>query len=87
MSSPVQIQASQRALCLPEKCHSCNYLSICGGGCRLEAYSFYGDIYRETSLCPEYQDIFTHIEKRIEREKGDVTDWWFSLCDSRAETA
>lgn len=77
------VDAGCRVLNLPEKCQICEFFHICEGGCRLEAYSFYGDINRETSMCEEYKDIFTHIQRRIESEKGDINDWWMSLLAKR----
>lgn len=83
LSSVNRKDAIKRSSCLPEKCVQCSYYAVCNGGCRLEAYSFYGDIYKETSLCEDYKSIFSHIEKRLNSENGDVPDWWFSLKEKR----
>lgn len=83
MQSPAQLRAARRNTMLPGNCAACRYLPLCNGGCRLEAYSYFGDLYRETSLCHEYREIFSHIERRLENEKGDVLDWWLSLQERR----
>jgi len=77
-SSPKRLEAIKRKFMLPEKCKKCPYFSICQGGCRLEAYGYYKDIYMHTSLCEEYRLIFRHIEKRIERESLSVVTEWLS---------
>ena len=81
LSSSVRFAACERLLYLPEKCQSCYYFPICEGGCRLEAYSYYGDMHRETSMCEEYRMLFSHIERKIDEEKGDMLDWWQSLLN------
>jgi uncharacterized protein len=83
MASANYIGAGQRIIKLPDKCQNCLYFHICEGGCRLEAYSFYKDIYKETSMCKEYKEIFSHIENKIAVEKGDINDWWMSLLEKR----
>lgn len=83
LQSDRYIEAGCRTLNLPEKCQNCDYFFVCEGGCRLEAFSYYGDINRETSMCDEYKEIFQHIEKKIGEEKGDINDWWMSLLSSR----
>lgn len=84
MSAPFRAACS-RLENLPQKCYTCEYFALCEGGCRLEAYSHYGDIYRETSLCEEYRLIFEHISRRISEEPGDIMDWWDSLQERRFE--
>ena len=83
MNSRIRIKAARRSTKLPEACNKCSYFPICNGGCRLEAFSYHGDIYRETSLCDDYKEIFRHIERRLELEKGDVNDWWSTLYERR----
>ncbi|MCL5422517.1 MAG: SPASM domain-containing protein [Nitrospirae bacterium] len=85
MNSPVRLEASRRGARLPDDCYKCSYFPVCNGGCRLEAYSYHGDIYKATSLCDDYMKIFRHIEGRLQREKGDVNDWWFALYERREE--
>jgi len=75
-------EAGKRYMNLPEDCQGCEYFPICEGGCRLDAYSYYGSIYKKTSMCAEYKQIFSHIEKRINDEKGDVLDWWGTFLKS-----
>jgi len=82
-SAPSYIEAGCRRINLPSQCQECPYFHICEGGCRLEAYSYYGDINRETSMCGEYKEIFSHIENRLGEEKGDVSDWLSSLTAKR----
>lgn len=83
MDSGIRLEAARRSTRLPETCNKCSYFPICNGGCRLEAFSYHGDIYRETSLCDDYKEIFRHIERRLEMEKGDVNDWWSTLYERR----
>lgn len=83
LRSPSRLDLERRGLELPEKCFDCPYFSLCNGGCPLEALSFYGDRKRETSLCGEYREIFEHIERRIQEERGDIADWWLSLLERR----
>ncbi len=83
MNSSIRIEAARRSEQLPQACLQCPYLAICNGGCRLEAFSYHGNIYRETSLCDDYKKIFRHIQTRLEAEKSDVIDWWSSLYERR----
>jgi uncharacterized protein len=83
LRSSSRLGLERRGLDLPEKCFDCRYFSLCNGGCPLEALSFYGERKRETSLCREYKEIFEHIERRIEKERGDIADWWLSLLEGR----
>jgi len=82
-SSQGYMESGQRYLKLPDHCRTCRFFCFCEGGCRLEAWSYYGDIYRETSMCDEYKAIFSHIESRMNSEKGDIEDWWISLLRKR----
>jgi len=82
LASRNRLSAMKRPSHLPSECHTCEYHSLCGGGCRLEAYSYYGDIYAKTSLCEDYRKIFAHILRRVEDEKGDIMDW---LCSIKPE--
>jgi len=75
LSSSARAALQRRPVELPDRCGACRWLSLCNGGCQLEAYSYYNNTGRETSLCSDYQEIFEHIESRLQREKGNVGTW------------
>ena len=33
------------------KCQTCSYKEFCGGGCRADAYNFYGDYLAPDPMC------------------------------------
>lgn len=84
LASGKRLSAMKRPSHLPPECHICEYYTLCGGGCRLEAYSYYGNIYAKTSLCDDYRRIFSHILHRVDKERGDMMDW---LCSIKPEVA
>ncbi|SUY45039.1 radical SAM domain-containing protein [Clostridium putrefaciens] len=43
---------SLRAKNLKGECTTCDYLELCGGGCRARAYTKTGDLYEKDYLCP-----------------------------------
>lgn len=50
-------------------CRSCEFFSICHGGCLHDGYLNSKDFKHKTFLCPAYKIIFAHIKKRLV-EKG-----------------
>jgi len=50
--NPVLAAFRQKKSLLTGKCGSCGYKDICGGGCRIRAYTHYGDLWADDPLCP-----------------------------------
>lgn len=54
-------------------CAKCKWYHICHGGCLHDGFLASGDFRHKTFLCPAYQRLFAHIEKRLkENEIGSV---------------
>ena len=53
-------------------CNSCEFFSICHGGCLHDGYLNSNDFRHKTFLCPAYKIIFSHIKKRL-IEKGFIS--------------
>jgi radical SAM protein with 4Fe4S-binding SPASM domain len=45
-----------------ETCASCDYLSICHGGCPVRAYSITGEFFTKDPYCEVYQALFSRME-------------------------
>lgn len=76
-------KAIQRIYMKPSVCNNCQWYYLCGGGCRLEAMSAYGDIYRETSMCGELKQIFAMVENAVDKNYNSVIDWYTNLIQKR----
>lgn len=46
-------------------CAKCKWYHICHGGCLHDGFLASGDFRHKTFLCPAYQRLFAHIEKRL----------------------
>ncbi len=44
-------------------CKDCNWLSVCSGGCPIEAYSFGGDFNKKTYYCEAKKSLFERISE------------------------
>jgi radical SAM protein with 4Fe4S-binding SPASM domain len=48
-----------------EKCKSCHFMSLCGGGCKAAAYYRYGSFKNEDPLCAVlYENELNHLKER-----------------------
>lgn len=52
------------------KCSSCHHLSLCGGGCRIQAESESGDFFASFSYCQHDHDLLQE-KKETNKEEGD----------------
>jgi len=50
-TNPVLTRFRKKPLALNGKCQTCPYLRLCGGGCRVRAYSQNGDFFGEDPFC------------------------------------
>ncbi len=50
-TNPILKAFREKTQHLKGKCGSCAYKELCGGGCRIRAFSEYGDIWAEDPLC------------------------------------
>lgn len=46
-------------------CKDCRWYHICHGGCLHDGFLASSDFRHKTFLCPAYQRLFAHIEKRL----------------------
>ena len=51
VNNPLLTAFRNKAGLLKGKCASCEYKEICGGGCRIRAYTQKGDLWAEDPLC------------------------------------
>jgi len=59
-----RFQARPERLVQDDTCLSCDYLSICHGGCPVRAYSITGKFYVKDPYCEVYKALFGHLEAR-----------------------
>ncbi len=50
------------ALIEHETCGSCDYLSLCHGGCPVRAYSITGEFFVKDPYCEVYKALFSRME-------------------------
>ena len=50
-------------------CKDCRWYHICHGGCLHDGFLASSDFRHKTFLCPAYQRLFAHIEKRIKENE------------------
>ncbi len=55
------------------QCQSCEFFSICHGGCLHDGYLNSKDFRHKTFLCPAYKKIFSHIKSKL-IESGMMTE-------------
>lgn len=70
-NNPLRVKISDRHKSLPQGCKSCDYVSICNGGCPLQAL-IAGGLEEKDYNCSQYKRIFQGIESRIVKESGLV---------------
>ncbi len=73
-TSPARRRFLKRPISLVahEECISCDYLSLCHGGCPIRTYSVYGSLERKDPYCEAYKMLFKHTENvaaRIARDR------------------
>ena len=58
------------ALIEHETCASCDYLSLCHGGCPVRAYSITGEFFVKDPYCEVYKGLFSCVERLAITFKG-----------------
>lgn len=59
---PMRTRLASRASRLQEgPCRDCPYWGICHGGCPVDAWIYYGDVFRETYFCASRKRLFKHF--------------------------
>ncbi|CDI03270.1 Radical SAM domain protein [Candidatus Competibacter denitrificans Run_A_D11] len=63
-TSPVRKQFNERPIQLIQReCLSCDYLSLCHGGCPVRTYTVHGSLFEKDPYCALYQQMFGHMEQ------------------------
>ena len=62
-----KFQARPEALVEHESCLSCDYLSLCHGGCPVRTYAITGDFFVKDPYCQVYKALFSAIEQAAAR--------------------
>jgi radical SAM protein with 4Fe4S-binding SPASM domain len=57
-----QFQARPAALMLNETCATCDYLSVCHGGCPVRTYSITNEFFKKDPYCKVYKTLFRFID-------------------------
>lgn len=81
LNSENRRKATERIYNPPLPCEDCNWLYLCGGGCRLESLSSKGDWNNVFSVCEELKHVFSHIENQIDKNSDTVYNWYVSVMD------
>jgi radical SAM protein with 4Fe4S-binding SPASM domain len=58
-----RFQARPEALMRHESCVSCDYLSICHGGCPVRTYTITGEFFIKDPYCQVYKALFSTMEE------------------------
>jgi len=83
MNSTNRREALKRVLFCPVTCKGCEWLYVCGGGCRLASLSYSGSMFERSPLCGELKKIFSFVSNMLDRNYNAVTDWYFELMAER----
>ncbi len=63
LKHPMRIRLASRASRLQEgPCQDCSFWKICQGGCPVDGWIYYGDVFRETYFCPSRKRLFEYFE-------------------------
>ena len=63
-NSPARRQFNERPIQLIQRdCVSCDYLSLCHGGCPVRTYSVHGTLFEKDPYCELYKDMFGRMER------------------------
>ncbi len=58
---------NKRAVYIQENCNSCEFISICRGGCREVAYWHTGEYDGKYPYCESRKEVFIYIRKRLKK--------------------
>lgn len=83
MKAPLRQESIKRIWEVPSYCLDCEWLKLCGGGCRLEAMSYYGSIYKPSSMCKELKMIFSYIEYQLDINYYRANEWYQNLIQKK----
>lgn len=67
LNSEVQKKLKKRSKNTLQDCLTCDYSSVCNGGCMHNAL-LGGDIMGKDPFCPGYKILYSHIDKRLHKE-------------------
>jgi len=63
-NSPARKQFNERPIQLIQReCLSCDYLSLCHGGCPVRTYTVHGSLFEKDPYCALYKRMFGHMER------------------------
>ena len=63
-NSPVRKQFNERPIQLVQRdCLSCDYLSLCHGGCPVRTYTVHGSLFQKDPYCELYKGLFGRMER------------------------
>ena len=63
-TSPVRQQFNERPIQLIQRdCLSCDYLSLCHGGCPVRTYTVHGSLFEKDPYCGLYKAMFGRMER------------------------
>lgn len=83
MNHPNRKKALERVLSCPSQCESCEWLHICGGGCRLASLSYSGNMFNRSPLCGELKRVFSFVSNMIDKNYRVINDWYLELMEER----
>lgn len=72
LASPVLERFKTERMQLPEHCASCNYFSICHGGCIRQAFMQQERLSDRDYYCPSYKVLYEHLRQVLLQELGTV---------------
>lgn len=64
------LDARRARLVRDDDCFTCDYLSICHGGCPVRAYSITGKFLAKDPYCAVYKAMFSRLEAHAIRRRG-----------------
>ena len=63
-NSPARQQFNERPIQLIQRdCLSCDYLSLCHGGCPVRTYTVHGSLFEKDPYCELYQVMFSRMQR------------------------
>ena len=75
-TSPARQKFYERPVALMQKdCISCDYLTLCHGGCPVRTYTVHATMFEKDPHCHLYKSLFRHMQQaapRLVREPANA---------------